>query len=54
MHFAGWVLLVLGVLGTGGLILDLFREGFEEDRVGGIGVGVLVSGVGLLILVLLR
>lgn len=46
MHFAGWVLIVLGILGAGGLVLDVARKGMEEDRLGGIAVGMLVAAVG--------
>ncbi len=47
MSFAGWVLMLLGALGTGGLLLDLAREGVEEDRLGGIAVGLLVIAGGV-------
>jgi hypothetical protein len=46
MHAAGWILIALGCLGTGGLLVDLVRKGVEEDRVGGIGMGLLVVAVG--------
>jgi hypothetical protein len=46
MHAAGWILIVLGCLGAGGLALDLARAGVEEDRVGGLVVGLLVAAVG--------
>ena len=43
MHAAGWILIVLGCLGAGGLALDLVRQGMEEDRVGGLVMGLLVA-----------
>lgn len=46
MHAAGWILIVLGCLGAGGLVLDLVREGVEEDRLGGVAMGLLVMVVG--------
>jgi hypothetical protein len=46
VRFAGWVLLVSGALGSGGLVVDLLRRGVEEDRVGGIVLGLLVLAVG--------
>ena len=46
MHAAGWILIVLGCLGAGGLTLDLARDGFQEDRVGGLVMGLLVVAAG--------
>jgi hypothetical protein len=53
VHFVGWVLIALGLLGAFGLASDIVRKGLEEDRVGGILVGLLVAaaGVGLVVLV---
>lgn len=52
MHFAGWVLVVLGCLGSGALLLDILRKGVEEDRVGGLVVGLLVAAGGVALLLL--
>ena len=49
MHAAGWILIVLGCLGAGGLALDLVRQGMEEDRVGGLVMGLLVAAAGIAI-----
>lgn len=49
MHLAGWILVVFGALGAGGLLLDVFRDGASEERVGGIGVGLLIGAVGAFI-----
>ena len=49
MHAAGWILIVLGCLGAGGLALDLVRKGAEEDRVGGLVMGLLVAAAGIAI-----
>ena len=46
MQAAGWILIVLGCLGAGGLAVDLARSGVEEDRVGGLVMGLLVAAVG--------
>ena len=46
MHAAGWILIVLGCLGAGGLTLDLARDGFQENRVGGLVMGLLVAAAG--------
>lgn len=46
MHFAGWILMVFGLAGAAGLLFDSLREGFEEDRIGGMIVGFLICGVG--------
>jgi hypothetical protein len=47
VRFTGWVLVVSGALGAGGLVLDLLRRGVEEDRIGGIVVGLVVLAVGV-------
>jgi hypothetical protein len=49
VHVAGWILIALGCLGAGGLVVDLVREGVEEDRLGGIGMGLVVVVVGVLL-----
>jgi hypothetical protein len=46
VHVAGWILIVLGGLGTAGLVWDVVRRGIEEDRLGGIGMGLLVMAAG--------
>jgi hypothetical protein len=46
VRFAGWVLVVSGALGSGGLVVELLRRGVEEDRIGGIVLGLLVVAVG--------
>ncbi len=46
MHAAGWILIALGCLGAGGLAVDLARAGIEEDRVGGLVMGLLVAAAG--------
>jgi hypothetical protein len=46
VNAVGWILIVLGCLGAGGLAVDLARAGVEEDRVGGLVMGLLVAAVG--------
>jgi hypothetical protein len=52
VRVAGCVLIALGALGSGGLLVDAIRQGVEEDRMGGIVVGLLIAAMGATIVAL--